>query len=243
MKRGDLLLSSAILAIASIAGCGGGGSNPDAELVHEVDARPPDASLPDAFVCTMDECPGDICTDFDTDPEHCGDCDTACQAGAVCNAQLCECPTYDFLPPTLTGNPIGQDMVITQAAPTLIGITPYFAGALHVFAAGYDPDMVVIGTPYTLDGTTVPAPPFVAAAYNVDIASMTAEAAFVAVSGTVVFTAACADGVSGTVTDATFQAGTFLPPAIDPNGCTFTVPTLTFEIASPELCPPPPPPT
>jgi hypothetical protein len=241
MKRGELLLSSAIVAIASLAGCGGGGSNPDAVLVHEVDASPPDSSPPDAFVCTMDQCPGNVCTDLQTDPEHCGDCDTICQAGAECVTGGCVCPTYDFVPATLTGNPLGQDMVLNVLAPTLLALTPYIQTEIDLFAVGYDPTTTMIGIPYALDGGTVPTPPFVAAAYDVDPSAMTARAAFVAASGTLVFTRACSTGVSGTLTDVTFQAGNLLPPSIDPNGCTFTLPAITFDIGdttTPECQPP-----
>jgi len=247
MNRGDLILSSAIVAIASLGACGGGGGNPDAQLVHEVDAGPPDAPPPpDAFVCTMTSCPDGTCDDLTNDPLHCGACDNPCAAGQVCNNMVCECPTYDFVPATLGGNPTGQDMMLSQLAPTLVGITPYFAAEIDAFGVGFDSTdgATQIGIPYTLDGATLPNPPFAVAAYNIDINTFTPEAAFAAVSGTVTFTAACDTGVSGTLTDVTFQAATFnLPPEVDPNGCTFHVDALSFSIADPASCPPPPPPT
>jgi hypothetical protein len=240
MKRGELLLSSAILAVASLAGCGGGGSTPDAVLVHEVDASPPDASPPDAFVCTMDVCPGDVCTDFQTDPDHCGDCDTVCQSGASCDAGDCVC-IENFIPASLTTNIM--DMIRTDLPGTFIAVKPFFAAEIDIFAVGY-PDTGVDSGPYTLDGSTLPAAPFVIAAYNVDVNTFEPEAAFAAVDGTLVFTKACDVGASGTLTTSTFQAGTLIPPGIDPNGCTFEVTAVTFTIGTPEDCPdlPPPPP-
>jgi hypothetical protein len=243
MNRGDNVLITAIAcAIASLAGCGGGGGDPDANLIHEADAGPPDAAPPpDSFVCTTDMCPGDVCTDFDTDPLHCGDCTTECTAGQDCMDGGCVCPTYDFIPATLMGNPFGQDMVISQAGIS-VAVTPYIAAEIDAFGVGYPETGPEIGVPYTLDGSTLPNPPFAIAAFDIDINSMQPRAAFAAVSGTLTFTAACAEGASGTLTNATFQAGTLIPPAVDPEGCTFTVTNVAFSIRSPELCPPPPPP-
>ena len=247
MKRGDLILSSAIFAIASLAACGGGGGNPDAMLVHEADAAPDAAPPPpDAFVCTMTSCPDGTCDDLTNDPLHCGSCDNPCNAGEVCTDSTCSCPTYDFIPATLSGNPTGQDMMLNQLAPTLVGITPYFAAEIDAFGVGFDSTdgATQLGVPYTLDGATLPNPPFAVAAYNIDINTFTPEAAFAAVSGTVTFTQRCATGVAGTLTDVTFQAATFnLPPEVDPNGCTFHVDTLVFSIgdlSAPECAPLPP---
>src|SRR5690349_6225970 len=122
MKRGDLILSSAIFAIASLGACGGGGGNPDAELIHEADAGPPDASPPpDSFVCTMTECPDGTCDDLTSDPLHCGACDNACAAGQVCTDMTCSCPTYDFIPATIGGGLLEQVVANSGAYIALIG--------------------------------------------------------------------------------------------------------------------------
>jgi hypothetical protein len=239
MRRGELLLSSAILAVASLAGCGSDSSTPDAVLVHEVDASPPDSSPPDAFVCTMDVCPGDVCTNFDTDPEHCGDCDTACQSGASCTGGDCMC-IGNFLPSSLTTNIM--DMIRDDLTGVYIAVKPFIASEIDLFAVGYATTGVTAG-PHTLDGSTLPDPPFVLAAYNVDTSTFEPEAAFAAISGTLILTKACDVGASGTLTDATFQAATLIPPQVDPNGCTFDVASVTFTIGTPDDCPVLPPPT
>lgn len=273
MRRGEVVLSFAFLALVA---CGGGGDNPDAPpLLPTIDAD----NRPDAFVCTLTDCSGDCvdltsdeancggcgnacdpgascvdsgcvcappntecpdaCTNTDTDPQHCGDCDTVCQTGASCVDAGCVCPP-SFIPATLTGNPLGFDMVLDQLPGAYIALTAYLSGALNGFGIGYSMTDVNIGVPYTLDGSTLPAPPFALALFNIDIGTMMPEAAFAAVDGTLTFTAACVSGASGTLEDATFQAATLaLPPEIDPNGCTFEVPSVEFSIGDPGACLPP----
>lgn len=244
MKRGDLILSSAIVAIASLGACGGGGGNPDAMLVHDVDAGPPDAPPPpDAFVCTMTSCPDGTCDDLTNDPLHCGACDNPCNAGEVCTDMVCSCPTYDFIPPTVANGLLEQ--VLTNLPGAYVAAIGYLGSAeFDALAVGYstDPTMVIIGMPYPLDATTLPNPPFVAAGYDIDVNTMMPRAAFVATSGTVTFDHACSSGADGTVTGATFQAGTLIPPAVDPAGCTFTVESVHFtigDVTTAECNPPP----
>jgi hypothetical protein len=84
MRRGEVILSCVFV---SLVACGGGGNSADAPpLEHEVDAD----TRPDAFVCTLTEC-GSECVDLTSDEAHCGDCDTACDAGASCIDSGCVC--------------------------------------------------------------------------------------------------------------------------------------------------------
>jgi hypothetical protein len=228
MPRGEAVLSFVFASL--VAACGGGDNNPDAQLVPTTDAPPPDASRPDAFVCTLTECGGE-CVDTSSDPDHCGGCDDACQSGAECVATDCVCPP-SFLPENL--NTGLQDIFIDQLPGANIWIRGFFGTALEGFGVGYGTTGVETGVAYTLNGATLPAPPFVLALHDIDIATMEAQSAYAAISGTITFTAACAGRIAGTLTNATFQAATINPaPQIDPDGCTFTVPSITFTIGDP----------
>jgi len=233
MRRGELVLS---LVMLSMAACGGGNSNPDANLVHEADASPPDAGVPDAFVCTLTEC-GTECVDLQSDPLHCGDCVTECQSGASCLSGGCECPP-SFLPATIA-NGIA-DQILSQLPGAYVALSPFIGAEIDAFGVAYSTAGVTPGEPYTLDGATLPATPFAIALFDIDINTMVPAGAFAAISGTLTFDVACASGASGTLTNAVFQAATVFPsPMIDPAGCTFDVPTVTFSIGTPLNCPVP----
>jgi hypothetical protein len=210
-------------------GCGSSNSVPDAFLQPAVDSAPPP---PDAFVCTMTTC-GTACVDITSDELHCDGCDLPCQTGATCTNSSCVCPP-GFLPADLD---VGvQEMVRGDLFPGAhVAIYPFLANELDLAMVGYAMIGTQIGTPYTLTDTLGSAP-FVAAAFNFDFSAMTAQAAYYATSGTLTFTTACSVGTTGTLTDATFQtvAG-LMNPTIDPNGCSFTVASLTFDIGTP--CP------
>jgi hypothetical protein len=225
MPRGEAVLSFVFASL--VAACGGGDNNPDAQLVPTTDAPPPDASRPDAFVCTLTECGGE-CVDTSSDPDHCGGCDDACQSGAECEASDCVC-IANYLPNAIT--PGGLDQVFTQAGITIrLGVL--LGGQINALGIGYN-GSTETGVEYALTGEL--APPLVLSAYNVDVATMNAEAGFVAVAGTLEFTDICAEGIAGTLTGVTFQAANLDTLSIDPNGCTFAVPTLTFSIGA--ACP------
>lgn len=76
--------------------------------------------------------------------------------------------------------------------------------------------------------------PFVAAGYNFDLGTNMIDATFIAISGTLHLDEVCDTHASGTLTNATFQGitGGFTNPTIDVDGCTFTVPTVTFAMGT-----------
>jgi hypothetical protein len=231
MKLGAF--ASVLLCLATLAACDNDPGNTPADGPQFIFDSPP--SPPDAFVCTLTDCDG-VCTNTATDPVNCGMCGMACQTGASCVASKCECPP-NFLPPTLMGNPTGQDLVIDQLPGAYVALSPFFASEIDGFGVGYAMTDPVLNTDITLDGTMLPNTPFAIALFDIDIGTMMPRAAYAALSGTINFTAACLDGASGTLTDATFQAATIFPsPMLDPTGCTFDVASVQFSIASPQLC-------
>jgi hypothetical protein len=114
------------------------------------------------------------------------------------------------------------------------------AGGLNAVAIAYMVDSTPLEQDIPL--TATPTVPNVAAAYDVDIASMNAHAAYIASQGTIRFTSACAEGASGTLTDvvlveATVDLTSPIPSGgVVPGGCTITVPsptTFSFGAACP----------
>jgi hypothetical protein len=231
------LLPLSIAAVAfALAACGGGESTPDAEppIDATVDATPP----PDAFVCgpaPMMQCgpvEPDDCVDTSSNEQHCTDCDMPCQGGATCN-DGCECVAA-FL--NATHAMTGFDQFQTLGTIVLALGPEASASGINALGVGYDTTMQMTGVEYTLSSASPGTPPFVLAAYDVDISNMQAEAGFYAESGTIEFTTMCATGVSGTITDAVFRGATLgLPPTIDPDGCTFAIPQIDFVIGA--ACP------
>ena len=216
------------IALASGAlGCGDddGGDNGDVALA---DSGPPDAaSGPDASTCSLTQC-DDECVDTDTDPANCGGCGMACDSpGQICSGTLpCACPET-FIPDTI--EPSGLDQLQAQNGLTL-AISPIIAGVLDVFIVGY-----TAATPTTAIDLADGVPPLVAAGYDVDVEGGTAHTAYQAVSGRLRLVEHCDVGARGTLRNAEFaeiDQTTGLPLE---NGCTMSVPMLTFEIGQP--CP------
>jgi hypothetical protein len=228
MKNGGIFLTTLVLGLG-LAACGGGEDNvPDADLTPIYDSEPPPI---DAAVCSLTTC-GDDCVDTDTDEAHCGDCDTACtQTGSSCIAADCVCPP-NFLPATVT--PSGLDQIVEQAGITIRIAALAGDGQLDALGVSYGAETTT-DEPYTLDGSTLPAPPFAIALFNVDISTMMPEKAFAAISGTIEYSDICAEGASGTITNAVFQAADFDALEIDPEGCTFEVASIDFTIG--DECP------
>jgi len=210
------------------AACGNSSSGTpatDANIVF-LDAPIPDAPTPDAYICNMTDCGNNQCVDLNTDPLHCGSCDKACTMGQECVSQECVCPEVSAP---------GSPSILFSQFFMQMGAT----GALGVFGAGsttdgvvvaYDPSTQQTGVDASLGGLSVPA---VLYGYNVDIGSQQFQMAFAATAGTINFDYACADGVSATVTDATFsQVGDITNPQIVADGCSFNVASMTIAIGS-----------
>lgn len=230
------LVSLGLVAFSfSIAACGGG----DDAIQLVIDAGPADAEpVPDSEPpppCADDECDG-VCVDFDTDEPTCGDCDTSCVGGESCQSGVCTCPA-GFVP----ANPTFLFDTLTDQIPGAItGFGLYSSGGVSdALGVAYPIDELgaptaVIDTPYTLTGALEA--PGIVAGYNVNIQTQTADAAYAVTAGTVTFTEICDVGFSGHADDLTFTGVESLTnPVPDPEGCTFTVASLTFSFG--DACP------
>jgi hypothetical protein len=239
----------ALLAFAAACGSKNGGGAPDAPVVMLPDAPPPPDAMPDALVCNPPQmmCTPGSCTDTTTDESNCGSCGMVCQGGAFCGPMptngACQCPT-DFVPDTIATNAL----LSNNAAHLLLDVAP-FAGT-----NGPDAFVLVTATAGTTTGnftfTGGLTPPIVALAYNLNLASQSADSYFVAVSGKMnISTFTCnptnpniGSEIKGTLTNVKFQGATgslmSMNLMVDPNGCTFTVPSLSFDITSSTACTP-----
>jgi hypothetical protein len=231
-----VLIRAALAALVAVSiGCGGddddGGSTADSGPT--ADSAPPDSSTPDAQVCALTMC-GDECVDTETDSAHCGGCDMACASpGQICSGALpCTCPPA-FIPAEL--NPPALDEVNSRLFPgLLVGVGPIIEGSLISAMLIAFVEATPIDTDIDLAETTAPTPPFIAAAYDVDINTMDVHSPFLATSGIVNFTEVCAEGLRGTLTDALFVevAGVTDPTPIE-GGCEIPVKSVTFDIGQP----------
>lgn len=219
------MLRRALGIVLLLAGCG------DNVTVTPPDAAPPDAPPPppDAALCSGAEVPCDgTCVDPATDEQNCGGCGVACQGGAVCGG-TCTCPT-NLIPATI--EPSGFDQ-FQGAGPITVAISPNFGAGINPLIIGYS-GSTALDTDFDLATIPLGQTPFVAAGVNFDINTMSLDATFVATAGTLRLTQRCDTEVIGTLTDVTFQGvgGGFTNPEIDPEGCTFTVASVAFHIAS-----------
>ena len=234
MSRSCLALMHATFWISLCAACGGDDdvAGAPADAGETADAAPADASSPDAAVCTMTMC-GDQCVDTATDPAHCGGCDMACESpGQICSGALpCTCPPA-WIPADLT-QPVGSEIDTELFPGLLVGIAPLFdEDLINAVLVGYVEETPV-DTDIDLSEIQAPAPPLIAAAYDVDAESSDVHTPYLATSGTVVFTELCAQGVRGTLTDAVFVevAGVTDPTPVE-GGCQIEVPSLAFDLGA-----------
>lgn len=255
MARLTYAISLFTIFVAAAACGSNSSSTPDAPVIQTTDAPPPIDGMPDALVCTAPDmqCVTGTCTNTNTDEQNCGTCGNVCKGGAYCKAQPdgCTCPGDFLLAQTNSNDPLTIFQQISQVHFN-IGIGPFVNNgldALVVVVSTAQTGGTDVDTDYTLTDPTQsfpPTPPVVSALYGVDPNSMTADASYVAVSGTVRFSAlACSPTgaeIKGTLTDVKFQGvkGDLLggQAQVDPNGCTFTVTKVDFDIKSSNSCTP-----
>lgn len=235
-------LVPALLSSIALAACGGGGDDTvvvvDAAIDAPIDAAidagidaPPVCNAPN-MVC------GGQCTDVTTSEQFCGDCNTACTGGQVCEGGDCACATDITIP----ANPSFAFSQLQNQGGLTIGIGVLADATVNVLVVGKAGADVAINTPHTLSGASLGTPPFAAFGYDVDIGSMTASAAYYATEGTLTFTKIClADsmtgqqaGFAGTLTNAAFSAvDSLMNPVLVPGGCriptTGTIASVTFS--------------
>jgi len=178
---------------------------------------------------------GTSCLDVTTDEENCGGCGTECNGGEACNASACACAPTDFVPPTLVESQFDQLMDVGGGI--TVALNPNLGDGINPFIVGYDAQTPV-DMDIDLSMVTLGDAPFVAAGYNFSLDTNTIDATFVATAGTLHIDEVCATHLEGTLTNATFKGSTggFTNPTVDPDGCTFTVATVTFAMGQ-TACP------
>jgi hypothetical protein len=75
--------------------CNGTDDDCDGTIDEQAECEDPNTiCLEGACVCRPElVCGSDCAPDFDTDPLHCGDCDTACPLDGICTGGVCGCPS------------------------------------------------------------------------------------------------------------------------------------------------------
>jgi len=218
-----------------LVGCGNNEDDAADDDVALVDSGPPDAipdaAPPDAASCVGQSQPdvcGDLCVNFDTDELNCGSCGHPCNGGEYCGTGTCACP----------GAIVPESPTLAQSSVQDV------QGLLDVGFGGYeDPNNATIldGLAVTATSATATAhsynlsatlfsPPSMIAVYNGNLQAQQYDAIFLATAGTIVFDTKCADSMSGHASNVTFQGATggIQNLEVDPDGCTFTVPSITF---------------
>lgn len=217
-----------MLFVLLMAACGDDAAvKPDALVPIDaaVDARPDAAPT---CAAPMKMC-GNSCLDVSADETNCGDCGIECKGGEACDS-TCACAP-PFIPTSLTPSGFDQFQGMGGAQ---IAIGPYFGpSGIHPIIIGYTAT-TPLATDIDLSTVAVGDLPFVAAGYRVDTTTFAIDASFLATSGTLRLTSACATDIEGTLTNATFRGvtGGLMDPMVDPNGCMFTGVTMAFHIST-----------
>lgn len=187
------------------------GTRPDAPAVV-IDAAPPDGACATAL------------------------CGAACCTPAqACETTTCTCPA-PFVPSPFE-SPI-ERMDTTTDPPNVVGagvfVNPPGSGNLHVLVIGFHPTDTAVDTDHDLAAVEVP---YAGVGYQVNIMTEQPRAMYNGTAGTLRLTRRCAAGVAGTLTNVTVEeiVSTDDPTPI-PGGCTFTIPSLAFDIGS-SACP------
>jgi hypothetical protein len=222
----DALVRIPLSLLLLLAACGDDGNT---TLI--VDAMPDAPPIDSAPACSapMMMC-GASCLDVSSDEENCGSCGMECRGGEACTANTCACPTM-FVPATLTESQFDQLMAVGGGIS--IALNPNIGDGINPFIVGYDAQ-TPIDADIDLSMVTLGEAPFVGAGYGFDLGTNTIDASYVATAGTLHIDEVCATHMEGTLTNATFSGitGGFTNPTIDPDGCTFTVATVTFAMGT-----------
>lgn len=195
-----------------------------------IDAMP-DAAVDAPPACTTPNmmC-GASCLDVSVDEENCGSCGTECNGGEACTANACACPS-PFIPPTLGADQFDQFMSVGMGIS--IALNPNFGDGINPFIVGFDAQ-TALDTDIDLSAIPLGEVPFVGAGYHFDLGTNSLDATYVATAGTLRITENCATHLEGTLAGATFRGtmGGLTNPTIDPDGCMFTVATVTFAMGT-----------
>ena len=246
-------LALALTLPLALTACGSKNSNngtPDAPVVVTTDAPPPDAGPPDALVCVdpQMDCGTGVCVDTSSDEQNCGACNKVCQGGAYCKPQPdgCTCPAA-FIPADIPSNPLDIHQVQSIGGSNIhIAGAPLADGGQVNVLLFIDVGLPDVNTSYTLKSGISFTQPNVLAAYNAQVGGTvpTADAYYDVTAGTLKFTTVACDAngfeYKGTIKNATFQGAQFtgMNIQVDPQGCTFDVATINFDIAVTGTCTP-----
>jgi hypothetical protein len=180
--------------------------------------------------CPLDTC-GSACVDTSSDVANCGSCGVACTPAAACSNAACACPA-NFIPavPTFSQELVRENVAQLPGLVTGIGLLPD-AKAFDALLVAFDPMTIPVGTDIDL---ATAAPTVVRVGFGFDVVLLSSiKGGFLATSGTLHVDTACVDGVAGSLTDvAAVEVDLFDGFTPIANGCTMTVPSVTFHIGS-----------
>lgn len=220
-----------VAVLATAMGCGsgddgGGEGGADASVIALTDGAPPDAPPPDALVCPVAEC-GGVCVNTQTDRDHCGSCGKTCSSPALdCSGGECgDCPASFVPEPFTTAFDFVQENMGSVFA---VGAFAGGDGATHAVIVFADPAEVELGVDLDLATATSVG---VFLGYRVDLMSMQAQSSYAALSGTLRIDALCADGLTATLTGASFQEAELGGPVI-PESCQLADVSIDLALGS-----------
>ncbi len=238
----SLSTTCAFAALLALGACGGddpvvvADAAVDAAIDAPVDA-PPLVCNPPTMNC------GGMCVNTNTSIDFCGNCNTQCQAGQLCTTGNCACPTTDVATSFTGGLGIGLQATLQLNTNTLSG---------NALLIGVDPTMTTENMAYVFSEQNLGTLPNVGYGINLQVmgtSSITVDAAYAAIEGSVTFTKVCPDtsggggipngGVMGTLTNVKFAAVDGLlsgTPTIVQGGCTLpmtgTYASISFSLGN-----------
>jgi hypothetical protein len=197
----------------------------DGAAVIDIDASTPDGGP----TCAGTDCDG-ACVDVATDPLHCGGCGLACASPAqVCSGTVESCVCPDAFVPAILAPTVASE-ILHEDGGLEIGFGAFLHGSVvDAVLVSYD-DEVELDVDHTLGAGGLP----IVSAFH-DVGPEGSHGAYRAITGTLRLTTACAVGVSGTLTFATFAEITPETGGVREGGCQFAAEMLEFSIGT--TCP------